>query len=132
MTRTGECLCRAVTLTADTMPSFQSCHCGMCRKWGAGPFMSAPCRSATFEGPVSRYQSSEHVERGFCATCGTHLFYHALTPDVYAVPVDLFDDDRDLPFKAEIYIDDKPERYSFADATKKLTGAEFAALFKKT
>lgn len=89
--------------------------------------MSAPCRSASFTGPVTRFRSSDGAERGFCATCGTHLFFHVLEKDVYAVPVDLFDDASDLPFKAQIYVDEKPDRYAFADQTRMMTGAEFAA-----
>lgn len=34
-----------------------------------------------------------------------------------------------LPFRAEIHIDDKPDYHAFANETKKMTGAEFAARF---
>ena len=128
--RNGKCLCGAVAFAADPMPSSQACHCDTCRTWGGGPFMAVPCKSATFTGEVTRFASSEHAERGFCPTCGTHLFFNPTGKDVYGIPLGIFDDPADLPFKAEFFIDEKPETYSFANDTKKLTGAEFIAKFR--
>ena len=102
----------------------------MCRTWGGGPFLSVPCKSAEFGGTVSRYPSSEGADRGFCPTCGTHLFFHVKRADIYAVPAGLFDDASGIPFRAQIYMDEKPDTYTFADETKNLTGAEFEAKFR--
>ena len=85
MSRTGKCLCGAVTFTAEPMPTMQACHCDMCRKWGGGPYMSTPCTNAVFDGPVTAYASSEIADRGFCATCGSHLFYFAKAAGIHAV-----------------------------------------------
>lgn len=109
MKRSGSCLCGSVTFEAETMPTMQACHCSMCRKWGSGPFMAVPCQSASFAGPVSRYASSEGSERGFCATCGSNLFFHIAGGPIHAIPIALFDVQSGLPFRAEIYIDDKPD-----------------------
>ncbi len=92
--------------------------------------MAAPCKAAKFDGPVTHYASSEHAERGFCATCGTHLFFYARTAGIYAVPIGLFDDQTGLPFRAEIYVDRKPDYYAFSNETKQITGAEFEAKFR--
>ncbi|CTQ55154.1 hypothetical protein LP7551_03695 [Roseibium album] len=129
MERYGSCLCGEVTFAATAMPSIQACHCSMCRKWSGGPFMSVPCKEARFTGPVGRYASSEDVVRGFCSTCGSNLFYLANANGIYAIPIGLFADQAGLPFRAEIYIDEKPDYYAFANETKKLTGSEFEALF---
>jgi hypothetical protein len=107
----------------------QACHCDMCRKWGGGPYMSTPCTNAVFDGPVTAYASSEIADRGFCATCGSHLFYFAKAAGIHAVPIGLFDDQSDLPFKAEIFIDAKPDYYAFANETAKMTGDEFRAKY---
>ena len=130
MKRTGSCLCGAVTFEAKTMPTMQACHCSMCRNWSAGPFMAVPCEDAAFSGPISRYESSGDNERGFCTTCGSNLFFHTRGGPIHAIPIALFDDPSDLKFRAEIYIDDKPDYYEFANATKKFTGAEFEAKFR--
>lgn len=129
MSRTGSCLCGAVTFTAEPMPTMQACHCDMCRKWGGGPYMSTPCTNAVFEGPVTSYASSEMADRGFCATCGSHLFYFAKAAGIHAVPIGLFDDQSGLPFKAEIFIDGKPDYYEFANQTAKMTGDQFRAKY---
>ena len=105
MPRTGKCLCGASRFRAEPLGSLQACHCKMCRTWGGGPFMVVPCKDAHFEGPVGRYASSEHAERGFCATCGTHLFFLAKESGVHGIPIGLFGDQSGLPFKAEIWPD---------------------------
>lgn len=128
--RSGSCLCGEVSFQVEPFPSSQACHCSNCRTWGGGPFISVPCKTAEFDGEIKRYASSDHAERGFCPSCGTHLFFHATGPGVYAVPLGLFEDDSGLPFRAEIFIDEKPDAYAFAGDTKKLTGAEFAAKFR--
>ena len=38
---TGSCLCGAVRYSAKLKSGAGACHCSMCRKWSAGPFMSA-------------------------------------------------------------------------------------------
>ncbi len=130
MPRTGTCLCGEVSFSAEPMPTLQACHCGMCRKWGGGPLMATPCKDAVFEGPVTRYASSAGAERGFCATCGTHLFFFAKAAGIHAVPIGLFDDQTGLPFRAEVYVDSKPDYYAFSNETKRMTGAEFEAKFR--
>jgi len=91
--------------------------------------MSTPCKEATFQGPVTRYASSEAADRGFCATCGTHLFFFAKTAEIHAVPIGLFDDQSGLPFRAELFVDSRPDYYVFNNETKQMTGAEYRAKF---
>lgn len=109
MPRTGSCLGGHVRFTADPIPSLQACHCTTCRKWSGGPFMAVPCKSAAFDGPVERFTLTDRGERGFCPTCGTHLYYHAHAAGIHAIPVGTFDDQSEIPFKAELYIDEKPD-----------------------
>ncbi len=130
MTRTGSCLCGSVTLSADALPRLQACHCSMCRKWVGGPFMAVPCTGAVFEGPVKRYRSSDGFERGFCTECGSSLFFHPKGSDLHGIPLGLFDDQSELPFKAEFFIEQKPACYSFSNETRKMTGEEFETKFR--
>ena len=71
----------------------------------------------------SRYQSSDWAERGFCPTCGTHLFYHLLPGDDYIVPAGLFLD-QSFNLSSEIFIDEKPSYYEFMNETQKMTGQQ--------
>lgn len=130
MPRTGRCLCGGVSFTAEPMPAVQACHCESCRKWGGGPFLSVPCKEAAFEGAVSRYALTEHADRAFCPTCGTHLYFYAKAQDVHAIPAGLFDDASGMPFRAEVFIDEKPDYYDFANETRRMTGAEYVEKFR--
>nr|WP_290649104.1 GFA family protein [Aquisalimonas sp.] len=129
----GSCLCGAVRVTARAKSnSIGACHCTMCRKWGGGPLFAAECESAVdFEGTeyISTFDSSEWAERGFCQKCGTHLFYRLKQERHYAIPVGLFDDSDQWIFSEQIFIDQKPSFYSFAQETKDLTGEEVFALY---
>ena len=128
----GQCLCGAVKLTADASPHLGACHCGMCRRWGGGPLLAVHCEGeVTIEGDenVTRYNSSEWAQRGFCKQCGTHLFYHLMPVDDYVIPVGLLDESEGLNFHRQIFIDSKPGYYSFAEDTPVLTGEEVFAQF---
>ena len=77
---TGGCLCGAVRYraTPDHREGYY-CHCRMCQKATGGLFaalVAAPNDALRWtRGTPATFRSSEHVDRGFCATCGTPLFY---------------------------------------------------------
>lgn len=75
------------------------------------------------------YPSSEWAERGFCKKCGTSLFYRMRSKADYHVSTEAFDDTSDFKLVSEIFIDEKPAHYAFANDTKKMTGAEVMAAF---
>lgn len=128
----GSCLCGAVSITAQTHTAINACHCGMCQRWGGGPLLSVHCGSdVQIDGAdhVSVFKSSDWAERGFCARCGTHLYYRLIPANDYAVPVGLFQDGTAFRFDEQIFIDKKPPYYHFADQTRTLTEAEVFAKF---
>ena len=130
----GHCLCGQVSFTANSMHDWVgACHCKMCRRWGGGPFMEVNCGDdIVFSGAenIKTYSSSEWAERGFCQNCGSHLFYRLKGSHQHMVPVGLFDDDSGLRFRQQVFIDEKPDYYTFADDTEEnLTGAELFAKY---
>lgn len=129
----GSCLCGAVSLSTTSMSNkVGACHCTMCRKWGGGPLLAIEVESGiSFSGEenIRVYPSSEWAERGFCNKCGSHLFYKFKENNLYFVPVGLFDNCEGLIFDHQIFIDEKPEYYCFANETKNMTGAEVFAQF---
>ena len=129
----GQCLCGAVTITAQNMHTEVSiCHCSMCRKWGGGPFLATHCGSEVQIEPeqkVKRYPSSAWAERGFCTDCGSHLFYHMPESKEYIVPIGLFEQQQQINVTSQIFIDEKPDYYDFANQTKNMTGAEIYAMY---
>ena len=90
----GGCQCGAVRFRVEGMLSSVSiCHCRMCQKaFGAfyAPLATAPQGGLAWtRGAPKRFRSSNHVERGFCAECGTPLTYEAA--DGVALAIGAFD-----------------------------------------
>lgn len=129
----GSCLCGAVSVSTTSMSHHVgACHCSMCRQWGGGPLLAIECGSEvsfSSEENIGVYQSSEWAERGFCNQCGSHLFYRLKQNNQYMVPVGIFDNCESLILDHQIFIEEKPEYYCFANETKNLTGAEVFAQF---
>lgn len=76
---TGGCQCGAVRYRVrGGLGRANFCHCRMCQRATGNAF--APlvvARDVVFEGTPARFASSDVAERGFCAICGTPLFYAA-------------------------------------------------------
>lgn len=129
----ASCLCGAISLSTTKINyHVAACHCSMCRKWGGGALLAVECGSdISFraEENIGIYQSSEWAERGFCKKCGSHLFYRFKQNNQYYIPVGIFDNDEGFVFEHQVFIDEKPEYYSFANETKNMTGAELFAQF---
>ncbi|WNZ55854.1 GFA family protein [Microbulbifer sp. EKSA008] len=124
----GSCLCGSVTISAS-LPSSNLgvCHCGMCKKWGGGPLLAVDCQTSveiTGEEHVSVFDSSIWAERGFCSKCGSHLFYRLKETSQYSVPAGIFDLPAETTMTHQIFIDEKPDYYEFANDTQKITGLE--------
>lgn len=85
----------------------------------------------TFSGEehIGVFRSSEWAERGFCKMCGTSLFYRIVDGQQYAVPIGLFDDAESLVFDIQVFIDRKPDYYSFVGEMQMMTEAEVIAMY---
>ena len=75
------------------------------------------------------YDSSAWAERGFCRECGTTLFYRLKKTNHAYVSVDVIDGLDGITLAEEVFIDEKPDYYNFAEDTKKSTGEELFAYF---
>ncbi len=127
----GKCLCEAVTFEATlTDGAMHVCHCSMCRRWTGGMLTYLTVEAGSLDlrsDALSVYRSSEWGERGFCARCGSSLFWRTQDGLVADVSAQAVDDSGRFPFASEIFIDEKPGNYAFANATRKVTGEEFMA-----
>jgi len=136
-TKSGQCLCGAVKFTC--IPKSQedgmhvdACHCGMCRRLVGGPLLGvtlAEPPKVEDHVQLTVYKSSDWAERLFCKTCGSNLFYRMPEADLHTVIVGVLDDVSDAKFTLEIFTDEKPDYYDFAQDTQKMTGAEVLAAF---
>jgi hypothetical protein len=127
----GHCLCGAVRFTA-TLSSHDVlvCHCGMCRRWTGGPLMFVDVDGVpAFEGreAIGVYKSSDVGERGFCTRCGSVLFWKVAGEERYTFTAGSLDDASKLVLAKEIFIEDKPSFYDFANDTVKQAGSDAMA-----
>ena len=130
---TGHCLCGAVSFTAiNAGKRVDACHCGMCRRWGGGPFMAVSCGSEVeFDGEdkIRVYDSSPWAERGFCGECGSHLFYRLKETREHEIPAGLFDDQGGFHFEMQVFTDRRPDYYRFANETAEMTEQEVIDMY---
>ena len=128
----GSCLCGAVSFTAS--PSTMEmgvCHCSMCRKWSGGTFMAVSCDSINIEDEthLKAFQASKWGERLFCDKCGSTLIWRTQDHKHSVMAAQAFDDPSKFEFTSEIFVDNKPDNFEFANPTKKMTEAQVMAQF---
>jgi hypothetical protein len=125
-----------VTFTAEVAKrEVDICHCAMCRRWSAGPYIGLGHDGAVAFGGtenVGVYKSSDWAERAFCKVCGSSLYYHLLGTDHYSFSAGALDDQSRLVLTKQIFIDEKPAYYDLANDTPKLTGAQAFASFNSS
>jgi len=118
---TGSCLCGGVTytLTGDLRNSV-ACHCVQCRKT-SGHYVSAtqvgPDQlTITRDDSLRWYQSSPQAQRGFCATCGSSLFWrHDADNGATSVMSGTLDGATGITTEKHIFVADKGDYYEIAD-----------------
>jgi len=91
---TGGCQCGAVRFRVEgALANVSICHCRMCQKAFGNfyaPLATVPEGGLEWSrGEPSWWRSSNHVERGFCARCGTPLAFRA--PDGIGLAIGAFD-----------------------------------------
>lgn len=126
-TRDGSCLCGAVRFRAhgDLRPVVV-CHCGMCQRWhgGPGPYTNAADNAIEIvEGRGLRwYRSSGTAERGFCAECGSSLFWRRVGAGAWSIAAGALAEPTGLETVMHIYVDDKPDYYQITDGLPQKPG----------
>jgi hypothetical protein len=116
----GSCLCGAVTFeVSGELAAPDACHCQKCRKQSGHFFASTdvPKSALAIQGAdrVAWYRSSEKVRRGFCATCGSSLFWDPLFRDWIGVAMGAFDTPTNTHSGVHIFVADKGDYYDIAD-----------------
>lgn len=105
---TGRCQCGKIKYELDGEPLHSAlCHCADCRRSAGAPMVGwamFPEDKVRVTGAPVEYQSSEHVTRHFCGTCGTGLFYSnpAMFPGMIDVQTGTLDDQSQFPPTAHI------------------------------
>lgn len=101
------------------MPPPDACHCAQCRKHSGHYFVSTdvPRSALVIEGAdnVTWFRSSEKVQRGFCSTCGSTLFWDPIGKEWTAVAMGAFDAPTDTKIQIHIFVAEKGDYYDIAD-----------------
>lgn len=116
--RQGACLCGAVRLQiTGPVEAPDACHCTQCRKMTGHFWASVDVARTDLDvtGEVRWYKSSEKVERGFCPTCGSTLFWAPIGRDWLAVSMGALDAPTDLHLGKHIFTAEKGDYYDIAD-----------------
>jgi hypothetical protein len=61
------------------------------------------------------FRSSEKVQRGFCSTCGSSLFFEPLEEDWMGIAMGAFDKPTDTKLGVHIFVANKGDYYEIAD-----------------
>ena len=98
----GGCQCGAIRYRADSLrDDSHLCHCRMCQKAAGNFFMAlvgVPKSDFSWtRGEAAIFMSSELVQRGFCAKCGTPLFFHRELDPYISMTAGSFDHPEDIP-----------------------------------
>jgi hypothetical protein len=116
----GACLCGRVSFTvAGDLRAPDACHCVQCRKQSGHYFASTNVPRAmlviTGQENVSWYQSSADVQRGFCSTCGSFLFWDPPARDWIAIAMGAFDTPTSAHLEKHIFVAEKGDYYDITD-----------------
>lgn len=118
----GRCLCGAIRYRhGGDHTALTVCHCGMCRRWhgSLGAYVGGKPGDYRLEGEqhLRWHRSSPEAERGFCAVCGSKLFWRARDGGAMDVAAGSLDQPTGLATTAHIWVRDKGDYYRLpADA----------------
>jgi hypothetical protein len=118
MLLTASCLCGGVSLTATALgPKVTACHCGQCRKLSghyAASFDVASAPVYTARATLAEYKTPGGGTRGFCATCGSSLWFRSADGD-WSIEAGAVDGPTGGHLAAHIFTAFKGDYYDIAD-----------------
>lgn len=113
----GSCLCGAITFDVNApLGAVTACHCGQCRKVTGHHSAAVPAKWSEIDlrGTPRWYESSSGARRGFCATCGSYLFWEEYDGLAY-ISAGAFDGKTGLTMDGHIFYGSKGDYYRATD-----------------
>ena len=116
----GSCLCGAISFTVQgDLPAASACNCTICRKttghYEAGVDVGKSDVTIIGKDQVTWYFSSEYVRRGFCATCGSPMFFDQVDAEWIGLNLGCFDGPTGTKIAQHIFVADKGDYYELRD-----------------
>lgn len=127
---TGGCLCGGVRYSASSVGSeVTECHCSQCRRQAGHRHASVnTADDLAIEGldGVTWFSASPAAERGFCSTCGSHLFWREAGGGVTSVAAASLDDSFGLWIGKHIFVESKAPYYEIEGDAPRFRGYDQA------
>lgn len=119
-THQGGCLCGAVRFRASgSLRGVVYCHCSQCRRQTGHFYAATNVEEADLEidgrERITWFRASDFASRGFCATCGSALFWKRDGAPYISIMAGSFDTPSGLRAEAHIFVADKGDYYEIAD-----------------
>ncbi|MEO3999865.1 GFA family protein [Mesorhizobium sp. CAU 1732] len=116
----GGCLCGAIRFrTKGALRGVLFCHCSQCRRQTGHFYAATDCAvdDVQIEGTehLTWYRASDMARRGFCATCGSALFWHSDGSERISILAGSFDQPSGLKGSEHIFVADKGDYYEIED-----------------
>jgi len=114
---TGGCLCSAVRYVVNgPLRPVVNCHCTQCRKTSGHHVAATSALRSDIDisGEVTWYRSSETAQRGFCAVCGSNLFWDGGGANLSILAGSL-EGKTGLCTEGHIFVADKGDYYEITD-----------------
>jgi hypothetical protein len=134
---TGGCLCGALRYEAAVSESENwYCHCRMCQKaTGSVVSTSALIKKSQLrmlKGTAKFYQSSTDIERGFCANCGSPMFFRPIKEDWISILSGTLDDPEVAPPQGHYGVESRISWLKIVDDLKQKCTENDVSLQAKT
>lgn len=113
---TGGCMCGQVRYQVHgPLRAIICCHCEQCRR-SSGHFVAATaCRKPNFQllrqDTLQWYSFKPGLRRGFCAACGSSLFFESLDGERISIAAGSLDRPQGLKVAAHIYAAEAGDYY---------------------
>lgn len=125
----GRCLCGFVQYEVlGPLRAVVACHCDMCRRTSGHHVAATACRREHFRLTEDRglrwYQSSATARRGFCAICGSNLFWEPTNRTHISIMAGTLDQPTGLSMAIHIYAGNAGDYYHICDGLPKLYDGE--------
>jgi len=123
----GGCYCGRVRYQARGISrDVVECHCSQCRKQAGHRYASTGAKTSEVEiegaENITWFRASPDAERGFCSTCGSHLFWRQCDEDYTSILAASLDAPSGLRMTKHIFVDDKADYYQIDDGLPQFAG----------
>lgn len=123
----GGCYCGCVRYRAKGVSrDVVECHCSQCRKQAGHRYAGTGAKTSDIEidgaDNITWFRASPDTERGFCATCGSHLFWKRSDEDYCGILAASLDAPSGLRMTKHIFVEDKGDYYEITDGLPLFAG----------